>query len=86
MLGLSVKEAIREALQFCEIYGVTRTGELEIVVTRIVQQVRKRTKHEENFYCKEFHAFEPLSMGSHWNVAEPKREIAWTSRINLDET
>ena len=77
----SVKAAIEEAQRYASERKIGPCSDLEVVVIKTVEQVRKRPqKNEENFYNPDFFSFKPPEYGSKANLPDPVRTIVWSSR------
>jgi len=79
-LEISVKEAIEEAKEYAAERKIGPGSDLEVVVIKIVEQVRKRPDREENFYDKTFSSFKSLEVGSKANLSDPIESIVWSSK------
>lgn len=77
----SVKTAIEEAKKYASNRNIGLGSELEMVVIKNVQQVRKRPwKSGENPYDRDFRRFEHLVVGSKANLPDPVETVVWSSR------
>ena len=77
----SVATAIREAKEYASERNIGPKSELEVVVIRAVEQVRKLpAKNRGNPYNPDFCLFEPLEIGSKVNLPDPVETVSWSSR------
>lgn len=77
----SVKSAIEEALQYVSKRKIGPKSDLEVVVIKRVERVRKRPQRStENFYDGSFYSFKSLETGSKANLPDPVRTVVWSSR------
>lgn len=77
----SVKSAIEEGKRYASERKIGPGSELEVVVVKTVEQVRKRPKMgQENFYNPDFFLFESLQFGSKVDLPDPVRTVVWSSR------
>lgn len=77
----SIDGAIEDAQKYASERKIGPASELEVVVIKIVEQVRKHLKeHEENFYDRTFVSFEPLKFGCKVNLPDPVETVVWSSR------
>jgi hypothetical protein len=79
-LETSVKVATREAQRYASERKIGSGSDLEVVVIKIVEQVRKRPHREENFYDKTFSSFKSLEVGSKANLPDLIETVVWSSR------
>lgn len=82
--GTSVESAIEDAKKYASERNIGPKSELEVMVIKIVEQVRKRPEKfsTENFYDPTFISFVSLETGSKWNLPDPVETIVWSSRGN----
>jgi hypothetical protein len=76
----SVKAAMAEAQRYASERKIGPGSDLEVVVIKCVEQIRKRPDREENFYDKAFSSFKSLEIGSKANLPDPVEIVAWSSR------
>jgi hypothetical protein len=76
----SVEAAIEEAKRYASERKIGPGSELEVVVIKRVEQIRKRPNREENFYDKTFSSFKSLEIGSKVNLPDPVETVAWSSK------
>lgn len=76
----SVASAIKDAQQYAKKRGISAKSELEVVVVKIVSQVRKRPKSRANFYDERFLSFKTLDNGCRYDLPSDVETIAWSSR------
>lgn len=75
--GTCVTHAIEQAKSIVHNLGEC---DVEIVVVKVVSQIRMRPNGRENFYAKEFRDFKYLESGCAWNLPEPVEEVVWSSK------
>lgn len=79
--GNSVKNAIEKGQEYASKKKIDTKSDLEVVVIKIVEQIRKRpNKFQKNFYDETFYLFDSLETGSKWNLPDPVRTVVWSSR------
>jgi len=76
----SVKAAMAEAQRYASERKIGPGSELEVVVIKRVEQIRKRPDREENFYDKTFSSFKSLEIGSKVNLPDRVETVAWSSK------
>jgi hypothetical protein len=77
----SVEAAIENAEEYTSKRGIGFQSDIEVVVIKIVEQVRKRfNKKEENPYDPNFYEFKRLEWGSKANLLTPVETIVWSSK------
>jgi len=76
----SVKAAIAEAKRYASERKIGPGSDLEVVVIKRVEQVRKRPNREENFYDKTFSSFKSLEFGRLANLPDRVETVAWSSK------
>ena len=79
-LETSVKVATGEAQRYASERKIGSGSDLEVVVIRIIEQVRKRPHREENFYDRTFSSFKSLEVGSKANLPDPVENVVWSSK------
>jgi hypothetical protein len=76
----SVSSAIEGAKQYAGEKQITKDSELEVRVTKIITQYRKRPMNKANFYSEEYIDFQIKRYGSQYNLPEPIETIVWSSK------
>ena len=80
-LESSVKAAIKGAKKYASQKGIGPKSELEVVVIKHTEQVRKRPdRNAENLYNRDFLSFEYLKYGSKLNLPDPVETVVWSSK------
>jgi hypothetical protein len=80
-LGASVTAATEDAKKYASKRKIGPSSELEVVVIKIIERVRKRPeKDSKNFYNPILQSFEPLQYGSKAELPDPVETVAWSSR------
>jgi hypothetical protein len=75
-----INEATQDAKEYARKRHITKESDLELRVTKVVTQYRKRPINRENIYDEQFQSFDYKEKGSQYNLPEPIETIVWSSK------
>jgi hypothetical protein len=79
--GKSIEGAIEKAQEYVSKKGIGPQSELEVVVIKIVEQIRKLpNQYGENLRDPTFVSFESSGTGSKANLPDPVEAVVWSSK------
>jgi hypothetical protein len=80
-IGTGESTAIEEMKDYAKNHAITKDSDLEVVVIRVVRQIRKEIVDGTNYCAKEYYNFDYVNVYPHQrDIPEPTETVVWSSK------